>query len=279
MQVRKRLFESMSDLAAVADAPFVCKDNIGHNYFRNRGDDSNWICEDRPILDQAGVAKHLRDQLFAPGVERIERLSAGLSAPAPRSRRRKAYQSDQGDELDMQRLWQGDLDRAWRNTRREHTVGPSRVLIVIDVCAHGGLRAEKLALRGAAALALASSLNEAGYVLGISGAVNTRDDYAESRYSAEVRLLTPDSELDIHKLASLVASGLLFRGVLMADQVKTCPSSIGAGVGYVDTLADDTVDATGYDYVATISNSEINYPHEAQAWLTKHMSALQPEVT
>lgn len=275
-------FESIEDLANVASMPFACPDNAKNSYYRDHSD-RNWVCQDRDIWTVDDVSRHLRTQLFEPGVKRIEKLAQDLSTPTPRSRRRKAYQSDQGDDLDLQRVWQGDLEHAWRATRREQSVGPSRVLIVVDCGASWAVTSEQLAIRGAAALALASRLREAGYTVAITAASDTKlldrsgEFSAGTRYSAEVCLLAPDQELDIHKLASLIASGLLFRGVLLDHMLKIATTKIHDGIGRSSPLMPDSANTVGYDYVATALENDLNTVENANEWLQKHMNALQGE--
>ena len=75
---------------------------------------------------------------WADGVKRIEQIATReLSAPA--SVRRRRVRGDAGDELDMQAVWRGDLNRAWSRTRRANRVGSRTVSSVIDLAAHAGV--------------------------------------------------------------------------------------------------------------------------------------------
>ena len=71
------------------------------------------------------------------------------------------FSEDNGDELDYDRLRDGrDF---WRTSRRENTHGPSTITIVVNVGAGCRVKHEDILWRGAAAIALATRLEEAGY--------------------------------------------------------------------------------------------------------------------
>jgi hypothetical protein len=275
-----KVFESLEELASVASMPHAFEANVNHRYYTDESigkEGGGWVCADRPVHSFADIKRHLNAPLFPEGVARIEELAKGLQAPSPISRRRKPVRADAGDELDMGRVWDGDLEHAWRATRREQAFGPSRVLIAVNVVASYNTSPSEMALRGAAALALATSLKEAGYTVSIIGVTDiTVGTQNGERLTAEAKLLNPDSELDIHKLASLIASGLLFRGVMMDYIVRVAPTRVDGGVGTPRTLSDDSFDRSGYDYVATVDDGELQSTRDAQAWLVKHMAALQP---
>lgn len=272
----KYLFETMDALAKVHSLPFAYAENAHTSYQTPATFSSDWYCQDRPVFNWADIKKHLESPLFQQGVDRISALASEISAPVPVSRRRKPIQSDAGDELDQQRVWQGDLEHAWRATRREQSTGPSRVLILINAAASWNVSSQEMAIRGAAALALADALVSAGYTVQISAAVESKlTNTAKTRYSAEVVLLSASAMLDLHKLASLIASALLFRGVLMDHMTRVCPTALAPGVGYLEDLKSDTVDATGYDYVATIENGQLCNEYDAKQWLAATVAALQ----
>ena len=98
---------------------------------------------------------------WSEGVDRLMKIA--LREFDTVSIRRRRYRTDQGDEVDMQAVWRGDMSRAWTRTRRQARAGGVRTVTI--VCNLGGSAAttsEKLLRRGASALRLADALTTAG---------------------------------------------------------------------------------------------------------------------
>lgn len=267
-------FESMDDLIQAKRVAFANEENARHQFTRDPGQGSyRWICADRDARTNDDVCRHLAAQTFPAGVARVEELAATFNAPAPMSRRRKPCRADYGDDLDMSRVWQGDLENAWRTMRREQTVGPSRILIAINIAGSVNIRAEALAYRGAAAFALATSLLDAGYVVSIVACAHTTlNDGSNTPYNAEVSLLQPGGVFDIHKLCSLVASALLFRGVLIDHSLRVSQLPVDEGISRSKSKGTWSANSTGFDYTAVMEYAD-NYA-QASAWLQKQIQAL-----
>lgn len=271
-------FESLADLIAAKHLPHANPQSANNNrgYLVNPGrGEPNWMCADRPVYSHADVESHLAAQTFEPGVRRVERLSSQITAPTPKNRRRKPARADSGDELDMGRVWQGDLERAWRTTRREQSVGPSRVLIVVQINASYNTPSEELACRGAAALALASVLRESGYTVSIVAVShNTLLDGHRTPYNAEITVLAPDQELDLHKLASILASSLVFRGVIVDHEQRVSEHPVEPGTSMSRDLDITEIDTTGYDMVATLDKNTVTSRETAAVWLKQQLAKL-----
>ena len=97
----------------------------------------------------------------------LEQLTDAV-LPMPQSRRRVSVWGDDGDELCRDRLESGFP--AWRGTRRACRSGPATVTIVADVTASCSKSPEDILWRGAAAVALATMLEHAGYRVAVWGA-------------------------------------------------------------------------------------------------------------
>jgi hypothetical protein len=261
-------FDSVGELVAALNTPFVCAENARHG----QDNDGPWYCSDRkPATYEARVAA-LNEPTFPAGVLRVEKMMANLQAPTPTSRRRRPARAEAGDELDMGRVWDGDLENAWRTMRRERSVGPSRVLIVVDCGAHAGIDSDAMAQQGAAALALARTLLDSGYVVQIVAATTclpmTR---TAMTYTMEVMVLGAGEEVDIHKLASLTASALLFRAAVLGHQARVLPEV--ADYGLSRRAGTPAVDTAGFDYVAQCGD-ECRTVYGGKDWLAKHLTAL-----
>ena len=166
------------------------------------------------------------------GVKKIEQIATReLSAPA--SVRRRRVRSDAGDELDMQAVWRGDLNRAWTRTRRANRVGTRSVTIVIDLCASAGVSSDKLFWRGASALRLAQLLTESGYSVALYGGFggNRCDSTGKLAIGQLVEIKSQDAPLDMDKLAALTAMAGFFRTSLFTGIHYAC-DQYGQGVDY-----------------------------------------------
>lgn len=266
-------FDSIHELMAAISVPPTNARNNPNQVFHDG--QPHWMCEHRATTSAADAKRHMEAQLFPEGVELVEALAKEVSAPTPVSRRRKAVRGPEGDELDMGRVWQGDLEHAWRLTRREQSVGPSRVLVCVQINASSFVRARDLAWRGATALAYTSALLEAGFVVElVACSRNHLLDGKDTPYSADVTLLPAGSQLDVHKLASLVASGLLFRGVILPHELTVSEHKLDGGVSTNrGALTRDQVDGTGFDYVACIGEGQQD-KYGAEHWLKTNIEAL-----
>ena len=81
-------------------------------------------------------------------------------------RRRKRRWQDNGDELDMGRVWNGQLDTCWQKPVRTERIAPNtkRVTLAFDVSDNGGVTDEQAMWRAAVSLLLCDSLARAGRV-------------------------------------------------------------------------------------------------------------------
>lgn len=157
------------------------------------------------------------------GVKQLEQIATREINPM--SIRRRRVRGDQGDELDMQAVYRGDLSRAWSRTRRQSRAGAARTItLVCNLGDSAGVEARELYWRGAAVLKLADALTQAGYGVGIYGAVTSQrcseDDTVDSAQFVEIK--ATDSPLDLSQLASLTAMPGWFRTRGFAGIVTAC---------------------------------------------------------
>lgn len=167
---------------------------------------------------------------WAEGVKKLEAIAI-KELDAPLSVRRRRIRADQGDEVDMQAVWRGDLSRAWTKTRRANRTGVRSLSIIIDLGASAVTSSEKLFWRGASALRLADQLLTAGYSVAIYGAATAIGAAETKKLNAIqfVEIKAEDAPFDMDKLAALTAMPGFFR------------TSLFAGINYsADRIDDDT---------------------------------------
>lgn len=112
------------------------------------------------------VKKTMNDG-WPDGRQRMNDLRAqiGVIDLAPVDRRRRLTRGPSGDTLDMNLVYSGRFDIAWRAPRRRTTAGPQKVEICANMICSGMEHADVLFWRGAAAAVLADMLESAGYMV------------------------------------------------------------------------------------------------------------------
>lgn len=91
----------------------------------------------------------------------IERLSK-IEIPELKSRKRRTEYSSEGDDVDVERMTQGE-EKYFKETKREQSTGSTELTIFIDTSTPFTVDSEDVLWRGAAALALAHILEKKGY--------------------------------------------------------------------------------------------------------------------
>ena len=111
-------------------------------------------------LDEAAA---LLEQGWPAGAARIQELAAEIEAPQATVIRRQIVWRDDGDEICHDPLRSGQLDSCWRGSRRVASVGPTLVALNVNWGGPKCVSADGLFWQGAAACALADSLEQSGY--------------------------------------------------------------------------------------------------------------------
>ena len=122
-------------------------------------DDASW----------AGGLAHLEDWTakaakgWKEGVTRLRKSLKSLKPVRAKSIRRRRRWKDQGEELDIHRVYSGNLDLAWRGFEKREATGSPILNVWIEASAGANRSADSLFWRGAAATAMVESLEESGY--------------------------------------------------------------------------------------------------------------------
>ena len=221
------------------------------------------------------------DKGWQDGAERLMKLAVREFSTL--SVRRRRVRGDQGDELDMQAVWRGDVSRAWTRTRRQSRPAMRQVNIVCNLGASWSTSSETLFWRGASALRLAAALSEAGYNVGIyggEGGDNTGSSVNNLTVAQFVEIKAPDMPLDVSALAAITCMSGFFRTSLFAGIVigadlagDTASSSLGQPNHDLAPLAAQ-VGLTG-----CIFQPEVNSQQSAEQWIEKALEQIEtPEL-
>lgn len=209
---------------------------------------------------------------YPAGVAKLEQITVG-DLPEPQDIRRRRVRSDQGDELDMQAVYRGDISRAWSRTKRQSRTSVRSVSIVIDLCGNANITSDQLFWRGAAGLRLANELTNAGYsvaIYGAAGAVEIDSDCNE-RLAQFVEIKSEDSPLDMDRLASLTCLAGFFRTSLFTGIIWAADKlgkRVHGGLGRsTNSIIAEGIKALPIPQEAIIQPSTVKNKESAEAWL------------
>ena len=204
-----------------------------------------WERESDPSWLGVATVNELRSVLtkgYPAGVAKLSKLTVG-DLLAPQDIRRRRVRSDQGDELDMQAVFRGDLSRAWSRTKRQSRTSVRSVSIVIDLAGNANVTSNELFWRGAAGLRLADELTTAGYSVAVYGAAGASNITEEGSHNVcqLVEIKAEDAPMDMDRLASLTCLAGFFRTSLFtgicfaADKagLRVCSALGQSGNGHI----------------------------------------------
>lgn len=210
---------------------------------------------------------------WAKGAERVAQFASEISIPKLASVRRRAEWCDQGDMIDMDRVRAGQLDVAWRRTRRAYAGNPPRVVLAVDSIAQGGKDAEEMFWQGAAAAALADALIAAGYSVKCISAFRGSDG---CNMDVQVVVKDYDAPWSLSDAASSLALPGFFRAIGHMWQVAHSlakPSHYGMSVWNVSM---EQIDAPEAQYIF-LAPQDLSSLATAKAWIESAIKYLEGE--
>jgi hypothetical protein len=150
-------------------------------------------------------------------------------------RRRARWNSDGGDEFDLDRCRSGQ--DYWRQTRRESTKGPQTICIVTNLTTPAFRDSMEALWRGALAVVLADLLEEQGHRVEVWVASNESGQYQDgSNGFRAVQIKRVDQPVDIATLTNTV-SGWFYRTVFFQDfESETASRADRPGYGHCRNL-------------------------------------------
>ena len=210
------------------------------------------------------------DKGWAEGADKINNISIGEITPT--SVKRIRSKGDQGDELDMQAVWMGNLTRAWTRTRRTRRFGTRVLNIMINIGDNCDMKAEDLFWRGGSALRMTEALMEAGYAVSIYAAEagkNFCEDLENTACGQFVEIKASDAQLDLSQMAAITAMPAWFRSHVFAG-ICCCADLLGddvtGGLGRSNHEMDMFADMLGLQG-EMIFQPRINNKNDAENWI------------
>ena len=106
------------------------------------------------------------------GVKKLSEIVIDLQLNESESVKRRRIRSDTGDNLDIFRVYRGDLDQAWERCVRKHKVGNRLISLIVNTGSSYVTSADELFYSGATAVRLLEELEQAGYSVAVYGAIS-----------------------------------------------------------------------------------------------------------
>lgn len=183
-------------------------------------------------------AVYMKDALALakkPWKEGVQKATSNLDnmvAPRSQKKRRKMRRGAFGDEVDMQSIWTGNVDRAWSTMKKERIAsGRKNVRLIVQISDNALVSANELFWRGAAAIALTNAFRSSGYNVRVDAASACIGAYTAERSKVVVEIVTVKPyhmPLDMDRLASMLCFAGFFRSyifrAILCNNKKVCES-------------------------------------------------------
>jgi hypothetical protein len=183
---------------------------------------------------------------WTDGVERLNKRASEFAIEAPMSettvtRPRMRY-GEEGDSLDMQAVWMGDLEHAWLGMERRRMDDlKTRVHVFVDIGGHSGVKARELQWPGILAAAVTAKAMENNYDVKITGVNYNTDQYASSRQATfqAITLKHYDAPMSLANVAPMMLPAF-FRAVgFRAFFGSAGKRELSYGLGRTHDISDD----------------------------------------
>lgn len=213
---------------------------------------------------------------WAAGVNLLADVPTDKDPPTPRTIRRRLKWGDCGDDVDMQRIWAGQLEAAWRRPTKAQAHGPARVRIIVDSIARGGEDSKSMRWRGVAALRLSDALAEAGYSVQVESGFTARgSDDANNKYVLRTIVKPYEAPLDLAALAATTALPAFFRALGHEWHLIAAPGQISSAAFYVDPLEVEFFADANDAAPLILATGAINSAEIATEWVRKSIQQVE----
>ena len=186
--------------------------------------DSTMVCE--TIEDVEEIAH----KGWPDGVAKVAKLASEVRNDVPEAQEIKPHYvwQDEGDEFDIHRMWNGEVDSMWYGREDSTVKGPRVIKLIAPIGGSATKNASELFWCGATALVLCDVLERAGYRVAIDGLSIAEHDNFHSL--AQIRLKEADQYVSLANLAVGLCLPAYFRTVGIHWR-GTAPMSVGSGFG------------------------------------------------
>jgi len=297
-------FGSLRELLDFAsDARAVSPVNLDawHSHYHGAGLDPTFYSTAAPLPEVALVLA----RGWPEGVATMRADIGVISAPRIHSVRRRAQWGDQGDSVDLGRMYAGQFQTAFRAARRSVWGQPPRIRIVCSTATPHTVAAADMMWRGASAATLAEALIVAGYMVEIDAVyvvegLHARIQHVELKSSYYVdtsRAASPDEAIRLHVFVlrvksfdapfalgtttAVLAHPAMVRRVMFCVTLRAAEETVRTNLGYVIPIQ-AVEDVRAYD-IARVAPAErvivvppsILSAVDANVWLRECIASLE----
>lgn len=188
------------------------------------------------------------------GFKRIDEKLSRLEAPRVQSVRRSQVWSDQGDTINMDKVYAGSLETAWRTSKRQSRNVPPSFRIVVSTGISADVSADVLFWKGAAAIKLADALTEAGYnleIVAVNLATPMGTHLKGNKYpwAHEIKIKDFQAPFDRNTLGIAIAHPGFTRAGVFTVKYRDYSANynVGWGLSAPGHVEGKTMTALGYD--------------------------------
>ncbi|CAB4122600.1 hypothetical protein UFOVP28_19 [uncultured Caudovirales phage] len=250
---------------AAQTGPVLFSGNQSHVDGKMAQKESEWygFSASKGMRDIVGIVK----DGWSDGASRLFDAASKVSKPVMESLSRKRVWADQGESINLDRLYSGDLDTMWQGWRRKRQPKQGRVVkLGCNVAATGSTSTETMFWTGAAIVVLADVLTKAGYSVEV--ALYNTATQGDSKPLAEVVVKQPDQHLSITSLASTICMPGFFRSVGITWLCRQYTEQTNAGHGICDFKFRDP------SCTAFVAIGEVKDAAGAIQWVNKRVEEL-----
>ena len=264
-------FETLQDFVGLPK-PHLNESNKKYWESFNMDAKSNWLSPN------GNTRKEIEDFSktgWEYGSKKSSKMINELSLPHVESVKRKRVNSDRGDELDIHQVNRGQINTAWKRTKRLSRKAPKRFTLVCQVGGNCGIKSDELLWRGVATLALATVLCKAGHAVEIKAFSMIEGLYPTATIKDRLDIITVKSfsnPLDIDALANILCLAGFFRHyifkALLVNQDQ-CSDYLGRAVNNVLKF-----DESRQSIKIDVPQQQVRNQHKVEYWLKETVEAL-----
>jgi len=202
-----------------------------------------------------------------------------IAAPRVQSVRRRGHWADQGDSVNLERMYAGDMEHAWRSTRRESSANAPRIRLLCNVGARAEVSKGHMFYRGAAVSALTEALVAAGYMVEVWAVSRAAGIIPSKLVTHAVLIKGYDAPLNLSVICATTAHIAVHRRLMFPARYRV---AVGEGLprgepGY--SVALESAQACGLPTLPGERTFIVDYDvlssSDANAWLREAVASLE----
>lgn len=166
------------------------------------------------------------------GVKKMREALGDLKMPKLADVRRRHLWRDSGDDISLEAMHAGKIERMFRTTKRRSIQVPPRLQIIVNTDANGNVTAEQLFWKGAAAIAFVEAVSKAGYQAAVDAFIGGNNyTVSGAHHFLMVRAKNYDQPVSPSVLTAITANPATLRVVSFAHMRSKALDTVEHGYG------------------------------------------------